>query len=211
MTYPAYCLLPILAVAAALGGCGALERLPEPAFPSEKPGIASVGPGARPAHEVRSAAGPGIEPAPEVRPADSRLRLNLHVFGLSYHTDRGGTRVSHLDNEFNVGLGLNYEFHNDARGVAGLETGFFRDSGRNWAKFAGTSYQFKLGERWRFGADLLAVQSETYNKGRGFVAPLPRLTYDFGAVKLNAIYVPRVPQYNRFAAFGFYFTLPFGK
>lgn len=36
-----------------------------------------------------------------------KLNLNLHVFGLSYHPDREGTRISHLDNEVNAGMGLN--------------------------------------------------------------------------------------------------------
>jgi hypothetical protein len=30
-------------------------------------------------------------------------------------------------------------------------------------------------------------------------------------VKLNAIYVPRYGEYNEFAVFGFYFSLPLGK
>jgi hypothetical protein len=37
------------------------------------------------------------------------------------------------------------------------------------------------------------------------------LTYDLGAVKLNAIYVPRYGEYNKFAVFGFYFTVPLGQ
>ncbi|MCF8178034.1 MAG: hypothetical protein K9J74_05960 [Sulfuritalea sp.] len=124
--------------------------------------------------------------------------------------DRKGTRDRHLDNELNLGLGLNYEVHNDARGLATLETGFFRDSGRNWARFAGAGYQFKLGRNWRLGADLLAINSKTYNNGRSFLAPIPHLTYDFGPVKLNAIYVPRVREFNQFSVFGFYFTVPMG-
>ena len=39
----------------------------------------------------------------------------------------------------------------------------------------------------------------------------PILTYDLGAVKLNAIYVPRYGDYNQFAVFGFYFSLPLGR
>ena len=206
-------LLSILAVALTLGGCGALERKPEPTLASAVPVVpsgASARPEAEASPEARSAADASTAYSPGVRPEYSRLKLNLHVFGLSYHTDRKGTRDRHLDNELNAGLGLNYEFHNDARGVANVEAGFLKDSGRNWAKFAGMGYQFKFGDRWRLGADLLAIQSPTYNNGRGFVAPIPRLTYDFGPVKLNAVYIPRFREINQFAVFGFYFTVPMG-
>jgi hypothetical protein len=70
------------------------------------------------------------------------------------------------------------------------------------------SYLFKLDERWKLGADLLVIQSQTYNEGGVFVAPIPRLTYDFGPVVLNGIYVPKYEQINRFAVYGFYFTIP---
>jgi hypothetical protein len=197
MKYPAYWLLPTLALALASFGCGAVERQPEPEFPGGVPTTTAA------------SAGANVEPSPETRPAEPRLRPNLHVFGLSYHPDRNGTRDSHLDNELNVGLGLNYEFHNDARGVANMEAGFYRDSGRNWATFAGVGYQFKLSSRLGLGADLLAVQSPTYNKGNGFVAPVPRLTYNFGAVKVNLVYVPKIQPWNLFAVFAVYFTVPF--
>jgi hypothetical protein len=120
-------------------------------------------------------------------------------------------RRNRLDNELNVGLGLNYAFHDDARGVAFVEAGFYRDSGSRQAKLAGVGYQYKLGERWRLGGALVGVQSATYNRGSFFIAPLPILTYDLGPVTLNAIYVPRYGEYNQFAVFGFYFSIPFRK
>lgn len=156
-------------------------------------------------------AAPEVETPSPSRPADEQFKLNFHAFGFSYHPDREGTRISHLDNELNIGLGLNYQLHSDARGVAGLEGGFFRDSGRNWARFVGTSYLFKLNERWAAGADVLAIHSPTYNRGKAFVAPIPRVTYDFGPIKLNAVYVPRLDPVNRFAVFGFFITVPLGK
>jgi hypothetical protein len=187
MSYNPFRILPILATAFAFGASAAAAA-------------------AEGGTEGSAAGSP-----PDFRPADPRLRLNLHVFGLSYHPDREGTRRSDLDNELNFGLGLNYIFHNDDRGVASVETGFYYDSGRDWAKFAGIGYQFKLGARWGLGADLLAIQSETYNDGRAFVAPLPRLSYDFGPVQLNAVYVPRFQQYNLFAVFALYITIPVWK
>jgi len=119
-------------------------------------------------------------------------------------------RRAGLDNELNLGLGLNYTAHEDERGVAFVEAGFYRDSGRETAKLAGLGYQYKLGTRWRLGGALVGVHSPTYNRGRFFIAPLPIATYDFGPVKLNAIYVPRYGEYNPFAVFGFYFSVPLG-
>jgi hypothetical protein len=116
-----------------------------------------------------------------------------------------------LDNQLNLGLGLNYTVREDARGIAFVEAGFYRDSGSHTAKIAGAGYQLKRGERWRLGGALVGVHSATYNHGRSFIAPLPIVTYDLGAVKLNAIYVPRYGEYNQFAVFGFYFSVPLGK
>jgi hypothetical protein len=149
-----------------------------------------------------------MEAPPVSRPAGLPLSLNLHVFGLSHHPDREGVRVNHLDNEINLGLGLRYELHDDSRGVASLESGFYRDSGSNWAKFAGVSYQFKLSDHWRLGANLFALQSQTYNSGSSFVAPIPLLICDFGAVKINAIYVPKIEPYNLYSVYAVYFTIP---
>jgi hypothetical protein len=116
-----------------------------------------------------------------------------------------------LDNELNVGLGLNYTVQEDARGIAFAEAGFYRDSGSHTAKIAGMGYQFKLGKRWLLGGALLGVQSPTYNKGTAFIAPLPILTFDLGRTKLNAVYVPRYGSYNEFALFGLYFGVPLGR
>jgi hypothetical protein len=72
-------------------------------------------------------------------------------------------------------------------------------------------YQFKLGERWRLGGALVGLVSPSHNHGRFFVAPLPIVSYDLGAVMLNALYAPRFREYNQFAVFGFYFSIPLRK
>jgi hypothetical protein len=69
-------------------------------------------------------------------------------------------------------------------------------------------YQYKLGKRWRLGGALFGIQSETYNGGSPFIAPLPIATYDLGRVKLNAVFAPHYGSYNPFATFGFYFSVP---
>jgi hypothetical protein len=150
----------------------------------------------------------------EIRPAGTWFNpdaLELNVYGLSYHPDRKAVQRLGLDNEVNPGLGLHYELAKDARGVTFAEVGAYRDSGRNWAKFAALGYQFKFGERWRIGAALAAVNSRTYNDGVAFISMIPLVTYDFGRVKLNAVYFPKFGHYNEVAAFGFYLSIPFRK
>jgi len=139
---------------------------------------------------------------------ESRLKLNMHVYGFSYHPDREGVRRNGVNNELNLGIGLNYTLREDEHSVRFLEAGLYRDSGKNLAKVAGLGYQFKFGRHWRLGGALVGVHSPTYNNGEFFIAPLPIATYDFGPVKLNAIYVPRYRGYNEFAVYGFYFSLP---
>lgn len=148
---------------------------------------------------------------PKLRLPEHPLNLNFHLYAFSYHTDREGVRQHGLDNELNTGLGLNYTFHEDERGIGFTEAGFYRDSGSRVAKLAGVGYQYKFGERLRLGGALLGVLSDTYNKGRFFIAPVPMLAYDLGPVQLNVTYVPRYRNYNKFAVFGFFFSFPLGK
>jgi len=161
---------------------------------------------------VGVAAAGGTSGTPLDIPLPDRQR-NFHVqlYSFSHHPDREGVRRAGLDNESNSGLGLNYAFHADARGVGFVEAGYYRDSGEKLARLAGVGYQYKLGNHVRVGAALTGIQSETYNRGRFFVAPLPILTVDFGSVKLNAMYVPSYGDYNKYAVYGFYFSLPLAQ
>ena len=97
------------------------------------------------------------------------------------------------------------------RGVTFAEVGAYYDSGREWAKFAALGYQFKVADHWRIGGALAAVDSRTYNDGVAFVAMIPLVTYDFGRVKLNAVYYPRISRYSEVAAFGVYVSVPLAK
>ena len=138
-------------------------------------------------------------------------RLNLSIYGVSYHPDREGTRRGDLDNEHNLGLGLNYTLRENERRLTFVEAGFFRDSGSRTAVLAGLGYQYKFGKRWRLGGALVSVLSPTYNDGRLAFGLLPVVTYDFGRVKVNAMYAPRIGEYNKFAVYGLYFSLPLGR
>lgn len=133
------------------------------------------------------------------------------MYGFSYHPDRATVHRLNLDNEFNPGLALHYELFNDARGITFAEAGAYYDSGQNWAKFIALGYQFKFGEHWRIGGALSAVNSRTYNDGVSFLAMIPLITYDFGRIKLNAVYFPKFGHYNEVAAFGFYISIPLAR
>lgn len=137
--------------------------------------------------------------------------LDLNLYGLSYHPDREAVHRLNLDNQVNPGLGVHYELVNNPRGITFAEAGSYFDSGRNWAKFVALGYQFKWGKHWRIGGALAAMHSRTYNNGLIFVGMIPLLTYDLGAVKLNAVYFPKVASYNEIATYGFYISLPLGR
>ena len=217
MKYLPYGLQLTFAVALTLGGCGALARQPEPASPGVIFMTVSTDTSVEPSQEGRPAAAPAdvnAKPSPESRPADTGFNLDaldLNVYGLSYHPDRKTVQRLHLDNEVNPGLGLHYELVTDARGITFAEVGAYDDSGSHWAKFAALGYQFKLGEHWRIGGALALIHSRTYNDGAAFIGMIPLITYDFGRVKLNAVYFPKVGHTNEVAAIGFYLSIPFRK
>lgn len=141
----------------------------------------------------------------------NRNALDLNVYGLAYHPDREAVHRKNLDNQVNPGLSLHYELTNSERGLSFAEAGAYYDSGRHWAKFLSLGYQFKFGEHWRVGGAVAAVHSATYNNGVAFVGMFPLVTYDLGPVKLNAVYFPKVANYNKIAAFGFYLSIPLGR
>ena len=138
-------------------------------------------------------------------------KLDLNIYGLAYHPDRETVKRENLDNQVNPGLGLHYELRNTQRGVTFAELGAYRDSGRNIASFLALGYQFKLGDHWLIGGAVAAMNSKTYNDGVAFVGMFPLVTYDFGPVKVNAVYFPKVANYNEVAAFGLYFSVPLGR
>ena len=133
------------------------------------------------------------------------------MYGAAYHPDRDTVHRKNLDNEFNPGLGLHYDFRDTKRGITFGEVGAYKDSGSNLAKFVSLGYQFKFGERWKIGGALAVVQSQTYNDGVTFLGMFPLVTYDAGPVKLNAVYFPKFGEFNEVAAFGFYISIPFGQ
>jgi hypothetical protein len=132
--------------------------------------------------------------------------LGLNLYGFSYHFDRERAEELGIDNEVNPGLGLRYR-------VAGtqvdwfLDGGAYRDGGRNTAIYAGIGGFWKPTERLRLGGALAFFDSNTYNDGEPFIAPLPVVAYEWRAVTLNVFYAPKVSDINEVATLGFWVTL----
>ncbi len=131
----------------------------------------------------------------------------VNVYGLSRHLDRAKARELHVDNELNPGLGLRYRVPRDERLDWIFDTGFYRDSGRNRAFFAGAGASWHATEHLRLAGALTFFKSDTYNRGRAGIAPLPVAVWDTRAVSFNLVFFPKVPQTNSIATLGFWLTL----
>src|SRR5438034_1358694 len=97
----------------------------------------------------------------------------VNVYGLSRHLDRAKARELHVDNEVNPGLGLRYRAPRDERLDWIFDTGLYRDSGRNTAFFAGAGASWHATGHLRLAGALTFFKSDTYNRGRAGIAPLP--------------------------------------
>jgi hypothetical protein len=133
-------------------------------------------------------------------------QLGVNLYGLSYHIDRERAQQLGVDSEFNPGLGGRYRTPINARWDGFFDAGAYRDSGRNTALFAGAGAYWKAGEHLRLGGALAAFDSDTYNRGKAFIAPVPMLGFDFRSVTLNVVYLPKVARLNDVATLGLWVT-----
>jgi hypothetical protein len=131
--------------------------------------------------------------------------LGVNLYGLSYHFERDEAKASGFDNEVNAGLGLRYRVQGQDFDWL-IDAGAFRDSRRNTAVLAGGGVLWKATKRLRLGAAIGIAQSDTYNEGAPFIAPLPLLAYEWRAVSLNLAYFPRVSGINDFNTLLFWLT-----
>jgi hypothetical protein len=141
--------------------------------------------------------------APSAAAAQS---LGLNVFGFSHHFDRSRARELGVDNEINPGLGLRYRIPHSEKLQWIFDAGAYRDSGRNTARLAGAGALWQVSAGWRLGGALVVLDSDTYNGGKTFVAPLPLAAYEFRSAALNFVYLPKVSDLNEVAALGFWAT-----
>jgi hypothetical protein len=140
-------------------------------------------------------------------PLPAAADLGLNLYGLSYHFDRSRARAIGVGNEFNPGLGVRYRVPHSERLQWIFDAGAYRDSGRNTALLAGAGALWQVSEGWRLGGALTVLHSDTYNRGRTFVAPLPLAAYEFRSATLNFVYLPKVSDLNEVATLGVWATV----
>src|SRR5262245_241246 len=133
--------------------------------------------------------------------------FGVNVYGLSYHFDRAQAQAIGADNSVNPGLGFRYRFAERERWQFFADGGVYYDSGRNTATYAGAGALWNVGSGFQAGAALAVFHSDTYNRGRAFIAPLPLLAWDLGPVTLNLTFFPKISNFNDVATLGFWVTL----
>jgi hypothetical protein len=139
--------------------------------------------------------------------AKAQQTLGVNLYGLSYHLDRERAREIGVDNEINPGLGVRYRVPHSERLQWIFDAGAYRDSGRNTALLAGAGALWRVSPGWRLGGALVVLDSDTYNEGKTFVAPVPLAAYEFRAAALNFVYLPKVSDLNEVATLGFWATI----
>ena len=140
--------------------------------------------------------------------ADPTLELN--DYGLSHHWNRAEARALNTDHEVNPGLGLRYELAPiEWCSTPFTEAAVYRDSGANASYYAALGCKgFRLSDHVRLGAGLALMQSQTYNHGNPFVAPVPLLSWQISSVTLNFIQYPRIKSLGIIDTTGLYLSIP---
>lgn len=136
--------------------------------------------------------------------------LELNIYGLSHHWDRAEAHRLGTDKEVNPGLGLRYALapHKLCE-TPFVESGIYRDSGAHTSYYAALGCKgLKLTDNIRLGLGISLMQSDTYNQGRAFVAPIPILTWRIAPVTLNFIQYPEVKSLGIINTTGLYISVP---
>lgn len=87
----------------------------------------------------------------------ARADVGVNVFGASYHFERDKAKELGLTNEVNPGLGLRWREPWRETFDAFVDVGFYRDSARNDAVFAGGGLFWKPAGGLRLGGGLVVV------------------------------------------------------
>ena len=133
--------------------------------------------------------------------------FGINLYGASYHFERSRAKALGLDNEFNPGLGIRYRDRLAESWDWFVDAGFYRDSGRNTALVGGPGALWHATGGWRLGGAIAFFDSDTYNRGRAFIAPVPVAAYEWRAVTLNATFFPKISNFNDINTLGFWLTV----
>ena len=139
--------------------------------------------------------------------AAAQADVGVNLYGASYHFDRDKAREIGVTNEFNPGLGLRWRRPHGERLDLFADVGFYDDSAHNTAELAGGGALWHAGERLRLGGGLVLLQSDTYNGGAAFIAPVPVAAYEWRRITLNVVYFPKWRDVNRTSQIGAWITL----
>ena len=132
--------------------------------------------------------------------------IGINVYGASYHFDRDKAKQMGLTHEFNPGLGLRWRREASETWDYFVDGGFYSDSKANTAVLFGGGGLWHATDHLRLGAALVALKSDTYNSGKGFVAPLPVAMYEGRRMTFNVVYMPKWQDVNRTNQVGFWLT-----
>lgn len=133
--------------------------------------------------------------------------MGINVYGASYHFDREKAKELGLTNEVNPGLGVRWRKAYRPTLDFFADAGFYEDSAENTAKLAGGGALWHATERLRLGGGLVLMQSETYNRGKAFVAPAPVAAYEWRRVTFNLVYFPKYRDVNKTNQVGVWLTI----
>ena len=136
--------------------------------------------------------------------------LELNLYGFSHHWNRAEAQSLNTTHEFNPGLGLRYALEPSKWcGTPFTEGGIYRDSGANTSYYAALGCKgLQLSDHIRLGLGVAVMQSDTYNHGNPFVAPVPLLTWQISDVTVNFIQYLRVKSLGIINTTGVYFSVP---
>lgn len=137
----------------------------------------------------------------------SELRsVSLQRTRYSYHSDSEEYRIDHLNNRrHGSDSAFAYSYNKDriqARpGNAVVNILLPAKENTPWSRL-----KLKLSERWLLDADLYYADSRNEENNHGF-KPTPRLSYEFGTIKLVTRYIPHIQDYNASALMAFYLSV----
>ena len=128
-----------------------------------------------------------------------------HQYDIYYHSNSELLRKYHLANKHYGSGYLNNDIHDENHFTISLISTTVPAERHKKTKDLWSNFQFVLNDRWQLGADLPDINSFA----NGSYLPTPRLTYDYGAVKLSTLYLPQIQSYNQFSVMGLYLIIAF--
>lgn len=140
---------------------------------------------------------------------DEQHPLKLPHPGLSYHSDSAELRINHLENRRHGTSSADDHFYNTDRkptrqgSINNIDSEPPVKANTPWSRL-----QLKLNHRWLLDADLSNMGSMPYENSHGFM-PTPRLSYEFGSLKLVSRYIPHIQDYNASAVTAIYLSIMF--